>query len=76
MLSALKFLWNASRGNRLTPWRSPYVRWRIETYTGKKAGTITFGDLISLVASDKAQFVRFLLWTGEIRRLAENPKRI
>src|SRR6266446_6098144 len=32
----LRFLWNATRGNRLRPWRSPYLRWRLETYADQK----------------------------------------
>src|SRR5271165_4079522 len=38
----LRFLWNATRGHRLAPWRSPYLRWRIETYTGIKMQSIGF----------------------------------
>ncbi len=34
----LRFLWRATRGYRLRPWRSPYLRWRIETYWGTPAG--------------------------------------
>ena len=35
------FLWQASKGYRLTPWRSPYLRWRIETYWGLHASEIS-----------------------------------
>ena len=38
----LRFLWNATRGHRLAPWRSPYLLWRIETYTGVKMKEIGF----------------------------------
>ncbi len=37
----LRFLWNSSRGYRLRPWESPYLRWRIETYSGIPAESIT-----------------------------------
>jgi len=40
----LRFLWRASRGYRLRPWNSPYLRWRIETYSGLHAEHITFAD--------------------------------
>src|ERR1019366_5700736 len=36
MRPMLRFLWNSSRGHRIAPWRSPYLLWRIETYTGVK----------------------------------------
>jgi hypothetical protein len=76
MQSALAFLWNATRGHRLRPWRSAYIRWRVETYTGKKAETVSAADLLNLVLSDKRQFLRFLLWTGEIQSYAEGSKRL
>ena len=40
---SIRFLWNATRGHRLTPWRSEYLKWRIETYSGRKADTIDAG---------------------------------
>ena len=42
MKKILRFLWNATKGYHLTPWRSPYLRWRIETYTGLKMEKIGF----------------------------------
>jgi hypothetical protein len=30
----LRFLWQVAAGYRLTPWRSPYLRWRMETFLG------------------------------------------
>ncbi len=74
MIEGIRFLWNASRGNRLRPWRSAYLRWRLETYTGKPADTIVAGDFFHLIAKEKMQFVRFLRWTGEIRGYAEENK--
>ena len=70
MLEGLRFLWNATRGDRLRPWRSPYLRWRLETYTGKRADTITARDFWTLFWTEKMQLFRFLRWTGEIRGYA------
>ncbi len=44
----LRFLWNATRGHHLTPWRSPYLRWRIETYTGIKMQSIGFLEFLRI----------------------------
>ncbi len=66
MLAAVRFLWNATRGSRLAPWRSPYVRWRIETYSGKKAETLTARDVLVFTWQERGQLLRFLRWTGEI----------
>ena len=40
MFAPLRFIWNATRGNRFTPWKSEYLKWRIETYSGKKAESL------------------------------------
>jgi len=61
-----RFLWNASRGNRLTPWRSPYFRWRIETYSGIPAKTITLTQFWSFVWHEKRSLLRYLLWVGRM----------
>ena len=44
MFSGLRFLWNATRGHRLRPWRSEYLRWRLETFTGKHADDVRARD--------------------------------
>jgi hypothetical protein len=42
MRELLRFFWNSTRGHRLAPWRSPYLRWRMETYSGLKMDKISF----------------------------------
>ncbi len=66
----IRFFWTATRGYRLRPWRSPYLRWRFETYTGKPAAEVRLGDFWHLAVSERAQFVRFLGWLGEMKGLA------
>lgn len=73
-MGALCFLWNATRGDRLRPWRSPYLRWRVETYSGQPASTVQLRDFLSLFWKEKRQFLRFLRWTSEMRSFAENQK--
>ncbi|HET8547793.1 MAG TPA: hypothetical protein VFL57_07315, partial [Bryobacteraceae bacterium] len=58
----LRFLWQATRGYRLTPWRSPYLRWRIETYEGLHADQITFGIFWRFVWRRRRELLRFLRW--------------
>jgi hypothetical protein len=74
-MEGLRFVWNATRGKRLRPWRSPYLRWRIETYTGKKADSVRLNDFIVLLVKEKGQFLRFLRWTSEIGAYAAEDKR-
>ncbi len=54
----------------MMPWRSPYLRWRLETYTGKPAETVTAMDFVRLAARDWRQMVRFLRWTAEMQGYA------
>jgi hypothetical protein len=42
MRELLRFFWNSTRGHRFSPWRSPYLRWHMETYSGLKMDKIGF----------------------------------
>lgn len=66
MLASFRFLWNATRGHRLRPWRSEYLKWRIETYSGKKAESLQPKDVMSFIWNEKWNLVRFLHWTDEM----------
>lgn len=70
MFAALRFLWNATRGHRLTPWRSPYLRWRIETYSGMRAESLTAQSIFGFLWSMRGELLQFLRWTGAIQHEA------
>jgi hypothetical protein len=55
----------------MAPWRSEYLRWRLETYTGKPAKDVKPRDFWELFWNDKRQFFRFLGWVSEMRDYAE-----
>ena len=65
----LRFLWQATRGYRLTPWRSPYLRWRIETYEGLHADRIGFGAFWRFTWQRRRELLRFLRWSDRMRSL-------
>jgi hypothetical protein len=58
----IRILWRLSRGYRLCPWRSPYLRWRIETYWGLHAEEITFGQFWSFAWRQRRELLRYLRW--------------
>lgn len=64
----LWFLWIATRGYRLRPWQSPYLRWRIETYSGIPADTITAGSFFRFMWVERNSLWRHLLWVGRRSR--------
>jgi hypothetical protein len=70
VFTALRFIWNATRGHRLAPWRSEFIRWRVETYSGKRSETLTAKDVMSFVWSERWDLLSFLAWTGEMNREA------
>jgi hypothetical protein len=69
MFGALRFVWNATRGNRLTPWRSAYLKWRIETYSGRPAHSIGFFAFCTFVLNQKRALLHFLGWTSQMAAL-------
>ena len=69
-------LWQLTRGYRLWPWRSPYLRWRMETYGGLDANDITFTRFWNFVWTERRELVRYLRWAGRMRnrtRRKQNP---
>jgi hypothetical protein len=68
MLSALRYYWTAAKGYRLKPWKSPYLRWRMETFYGKDAKELDRKQFFRLLWRDRAQLRRFLRWAEERRR--------
>ncbi len=73
MRAMLRFLWNSTRGHRLAPWRSPFLLWRIETYTGVKMTQIGFLEFWEFLWTERTSLWRFLKWTGEMDRYV-HPK--
>jgi hypothetical protein len=70
LLAPLRFIWNATRGNRLTPWKSPYLRWRVETFSGQKSETLTARSVLGFFWASRWELLRFLIWTEHLDREA------
>jgi hypothetical protein len=73
MWAEVRFLWNATRGHRLAPWRSEYVKWRIETYSGKKADSLRARDVFGFMWASRRELWDFLMWTGRLQREIKRP---
>lgn len=67
LLRTAGFLWDASRGYRRRPWASPYIRWRMETYSGMHADQIDKGAFWTFVRQERRRLLSFLKWAGEMR---------
>lgn len=66
----IRVLWRLTRGYHLRPWKSPYLRWRIETYWGLPAGQITDAGFCRFVWRHRADLRRFLRWAAHMERQA------
>jgi hypothetical protein len=69
MFAALRFMWNATSGHRFRPWRSEYLKWRIETYSGMKAEELRTADVIGFMWRERWNLLRYLRWAGEMDSL-------
>ncbi len=67
MLSTLLLLWRSSRGYRLRPWASPYLRWRIETYSGIPADTLSPRKFWEFLFTRRASMLRYLAWAARMQ---------
>jgi hypothetical protein len=67
-----RMLWRLTRGYRLRPWASPYLRWRIETYWGLHADEISFAGFWKFAWAQRRELVRYLRWAAKMSR----PSRI
>ncbi|MBZ5582627.1 MAG: hypothetical protein LAQ30_10575 [Acidobacteriia bacterium] len=64
----LRVAWRLTRGYRLRPWRSPYLRWRIETYWGLHADRIAFTDFWRFAWTQRKELLRYLKWADRMNR--------
>ena len=63
----LAFLWKSTRGHRLQPWNSPYLKWRIETYWGLHAEQIGKQMFLRFAWEHRGELWRFLRWAERTR---------
>ena len=75
MMEGARFLWMATRGHRLRPWRSEFLKWRLETFTGKHAEEVRARDFWRFVYAERRQVMRFLRWLAEMRSYAGDGER-
>jgi hypothetical protein len=68
MFFALRYYWTAAKGHRLSPWKSPYLRWRMETFFGADAGDGSAREFIQLMWRERERMGLFLSWAHERQR--------
>lgn len=68
MLRTLSYYWIVARGYRFQPWKSPYLRWRFETFLGREADNMTAGKFLRLTWKYRSHLQNFVDWATERRR--------
>jgi hypothetical protein len=74
MFNALRYYWIISKGHRLTPWKSPYIQWRMETFFGRDAADLTAGKFFALMWRERARMESFLNWVSAQRARQRSRK--
>jgi len=73
MFEALRYYWVAASGYRLCPWKSPYLRWRLETFVGKEAADLDAAKFFRICWRERSRLRSFLNWAAE-RRAAQRRR--
>jgi len=69
MVRMLRYYWKTSRGYRLRPWKSPYLRWRMETFFGPEAEPAGPLRFLFLLWRERRRLREFLAWTDDYHRV-------
>jgi hypothetical protein len=69
LFAAIRYYWITTKGYRLRPWASPYIRWRLETFFGGDMHSLGRTEFFRLVWGERKQMKDFLAWTAERRRV-------
>jgi hypothetical protein len=69
-LIMLRILWRLTAGYHLRPWRSPYLQWRMETYSGIHAADVTFSRFWSFAWAERRELWRYLRWAEAMQKRA------
>jgi hypothetical protein len=68
-------LWRLTRGYRLHPWDSPYLRWRIETYWGVEAEGLSPRQVRRFIREHRGELLRFLRWADRMQAASRGQHR-
>jgi hypothetical protein len=77
-MEALRLYWIGAAGYRLRPWKSPYLRWRLETFLGPEAAHPGPLKFLRLLWRERARLGSYLDWVAERRAVqhSEQQRRI
>jgi hypothetical protein len=59
--------WSMAKGYRMRPWKSPYIRWRLETLLGGDMHALGAREFFSIVWRERKRLSLFVAWAEEHR---------
>ena len=62
MIQELRFAARLAKGHLFSPWKSPYLQWRIETWSGIPAGSLDRDAFIAFARQHRQELWRYLQW--------------
>lgn len=65
MIGEIGVAFRLARGYRLQPWQSPYLKWRMETWSGLHADAITPRVFARFVWQHRKELWRYLHWAAQ-----------
>jgi hypothetical protein len=68
VIGDLRIAWRLAKGYRLRPWKSPYLRWRIETWSGIPAESIGRAEFAQFAWKHRKDLRRYLRWAAKNAR--------
>jgi hypothetical protein len=75
MFKTMGYYWNVARGYRLKPWKSPYLRWRFETFLGAEGANLNARKFFRLSWKYRSNMMRFMDWAAERKRVQRAVRR-
>lgn len=70
---ALRLYWVGGAGYRLCPWKSPYFRWRLETFLGPEAADPSAFKFFHLLWRERRRLASYLDWVAVRRQSQSKP---
>jgi len=64
LLSIVRTALRLTKGYRLHFWDSPYLKWRVETWSGVDAESLDKKQFLAFVWQHRAELFRYLRWAS------------
>lgn len=64
MFGLIRTALRLTKGYRLQFWNSPYLKWRVETWSGIDADSLTPQQFLNFTWQHRSELLRYLRWAA------------